>query len=89
MDNEFEFWYPYYRLKEAGADVVSTGSGSSQYTGKIGMPLKIDAHEKKLSAADYDGTIIAGDYAPDYMRRHPEMIRAEPYGQATIKKENG
>jgi protease I len=25
MYNEFEFWYPYYRLKEAGAEVVVVG----------------------------------------------------------------
>ena len=29
MYNEFEFWYPYYRLKEAGAEVVVVGSGTA------------------------------------------------------------
>ena len=29
MFNTFEFWYPYYRLKEAGCEVVVMGSGSS------------------------------------------------------------
>ena len=39
MYNEFELWYPYYRLKEAGAEVVVVGSGSAQeYTSKLGMP---------------------------------------------------
>ena len=27
MFNTFEFWYPYYRLKEAGCKVVVMGSG--------------------------------------------------------------
>lgn len=75
MYNELEFWYPYYRLKEAGAEVVTTGAGSLEYTGKSGMPAKADAHARDLSAADYDGIIIPGGYAPDYMRRHPEMVR--------------
>jgi protease I len=35
MFNTHEFWYPYYRLKEAGCEVVVMGSGSSEtYTGK-------------------------------------------------------
>jgi len=29
MYNEYELWYPYYRLKEAGADVTLVGSGSA------------------------------------------------------------
>jgi len=75
MYNELEFWYPYYRLKEAGAEVVSAGAGSSHYTGKSGIPAKADADAKNLSAADFDGIIIPGGYAPDIMRRHPEMIQ--------------
>ena len=27
MYNDLEFWYPYYRLREAGAEVVVVGSG--------------------------------------------------------------
>ena len=27
MFNVFEFWYPYYRLKEEGAEVTVVGSG--------------------------------------------------------------
>ena len=34
---ELELWYPYYRLKEEGADVVLIGSGTStKYVGKKG-----------------------------------------------------
>ena len=37
MFNVFEFWYPYYRLKEEGAEVTVVGSGSKEvYTGKPG-----------------------------------------------------
>ncbi len=75
MYNELEFWYPYYRLKEAGAEVVTAGSGSTYYTGKSGIPAKAEADAKDLSATDYDGVIIPGGYAPDLMRRYPEMIK--------------
>ena len=39
-----EVWYPYYRLKEAGAEVVVVGTGSkSEYKGKYGYPISADA----------------------------------------------
>ena len=75
MYNEFEFWYPYYRLKEAGAEVVSVGNGLPEYTSKAGLPAKADADVKNLNIADFDGIIIPGGYAPDIMRRYPEMVK--------------
>jgi len=42
MYNEFELWYPYYRLLEAGAEVVLVGSGSAQvYKSKLGLPVSV------------------------------------------------
>ncbi len=75
MYNEHEFWYPYYRLKEAGAEVVVVGTGGLQYAGKTGLPAKADESAKNLSGADFDGIVIPGGYAPDIMRRDPDMIR--------------
>ena len=76
MYNEFEFWYPYYRLKEAGAEVVVVGSGTAEeYTAKSGIPCKVDTSADQISAADFDGIVIPGGYAPDHMRRHPAMVK--------------
>ncbi len=75
MYNEHEFWYPFYRLKEVGAEVVVVGTGGLQYTSKIGLPAKADESAKNISGADFDGIIIPGGYAPDFMRRDPDMIR--------------
>ena len=76
MYNEFEFWYPYYRLKEAGAEVVVVGSGSAdEYAAKSGLPCRADTSADQTSATDFDGIIIPGGYAPDHMRRHPAMVR--------------
>lgn len=76
MYNDLEFWYPYYRLKEAGAELVVVGSGSSEeYTGKSGIPCKADAGAEQVSAADFDGIVIPGGYAPDHMRRYPSMVK--------------
>jgi protease I len=76
MFNTFEFWYPYYRLKEAGAAVVVVGSGSSEtYAGKPGTEVKVDVNADQVSASDYDGIVIPGGYAPDLMRRVPKMVQ--------------
>ena len=75
MFNVFEFWYPFYRLKEAGAGVTVVGSGSApQYHGKDGTLAKVDAAASQVSAKDFDGVIIPGGYAPDHMRRYPGMV---------------
>ena len=76
MFNDHEFWYPYYRLKEAGAQVVVVGSGSAEeYVGKSGTRVKPDTRADQVSASEYDGIIIPGGYAPDHMRRYPEMVK--------------
>ena len=75
MYNEFEYWYPYYRLKEAGAEVITVGTGGKEYSSKVGLPAKADIDAENINAADFDGIIIPGGYAPDIMRRHPEMVK--------------
>lgn len=76
MYNEFEFWYPYYRLKEAGAEVVVVGSGSAEeYRAKSGLPCKVDRSAEQVASGDFDGIIIPGGYAPDRMRRYPAMVQ--------------
>lgn len=75
--NDHEFWYPYYRLKEAGASVFVVGSGSSrQYSGKYGTIATVDMEAATLVSSLLDGIIIPGGYAPDHMRRYPDMVEA-------------
>ena len=74
--NDLEFWYPYYRLKEAGTEVIVVGPmGGMVYNGKAGLPVKADAGMADVTAGDCDGLIIPGGYAPDHMRRHPQMVQ--------------
>ncbi|HEC99580.1 MAG TPA: type 1 glutamine amidotransferase [Proteobacteria bacterium] len=76
MFNDQEFWYPYYRIKEAGVEVVVVGSGSAQkYTGKSGTQIKVDADADQISSSEFDGIVIPGGYAPDHMRRYPAMVK--------------
>jgi protease I len=45
------------------------------YTSKHGYPARADRAAKDVSEAEFDGVIIPGGYAPDHMRRHPEMVK--------------
>ncbi len=74
--NERELWVPYYRMQEAGADVLLVGPEADRtYKSKIGMPVRTDAASADLNGADFDAIIIPGGYAPDRMRRHASMIK--------------
>ena len=51
MFNTHEFWYPYYRLKEAGCEVVVMGSGRQEvYSGKPGTDRRSGAMKRKWSS---------------------------------------
>lgn len=71
-----ELWYPYYRLKEAGAEVVIVApEAGASYTSKHGYPVTSDMAGKEASANDFDAVVVPGGYAPDRMRRDPELRR--------------
>jgi protease I len=67
-----ELWYPYYRMKEAGAEVKLVGTGrATQFKSKRGY-ADLAAADARVS--DFDAVIIPGGYAPDLMRRSKEMV---------------
>lgn len=68
-----EVWYPYYRLKEAGARVVTIGPERKSYPSKHGYPITADLAVAQANSAEYDGVIVPGGFAPDFMRREPRM----------------
>ncbi|KPK82915.1 MAG: glutamine amidotransferase [Phycisphaerae bacterium SM23_33] len=73
---ELEVWYPYYRLKEEGAEVVRVGpKAGATYPSKLGYPCGADAAAAEVKAGDFDAVIIPGGWAPDHMRRDETMIR--------------
>jgi len=73
---EMEVWYPVYRLKEAGAEVVLVApEAGKSYASKLGYPAKSDAAAKDVKAADFAGIVIPGGFSPDYMRRSEPMLK--------------
>ena len=70
-----EVWYPWLRLKEAGIGVKLIGTGTKEtYGSKEGYPAKVDLAVNEINAADFDGVVIPGGFAPDFLRRYPKII---------------
>jgi len=72
---DLELWYPKIRLEEEGAATVIAGTGEKTYQGKRGYPLTVDASVDEIEAAEFDGLVIPGGYAPDIMRRSPKLLQ--------------
>ncbi|GAB4562727.1 MAG: type 1 glutamine amidotransferase domain-containing protein [Anaerolineae bacterium] len=73
---DLELWYPYYRLKEAGAEVVIVAPEAGKvYQSKHGYPAKADLASADARADEFDGVVVPGGFAPDRMRRDPELCR--------------
>jgi protease I len=72
---DLELWYPKIRLEEEGARTVVAGTGEKTYQGKRGYPITVDTSVDQLSAADFDGLVIPGGYAPDIMRRSQKLLQ--------------
>ncbi len=71
---ELELWYPYYRLLEAGAEVVLLGSGDKDvFKSKNGYPVRADMDASDAKSADFDAVIVPGGFAPDKMRKVKAM----------------
>jgi protease I len=72
---DLELWYPVLRLREAGADVKIIGPKAGETSkSKYGYPARADLGMDEARAADFDGVVVPGGYAPDRMRRHPAML---------------
>ena len=70
-----EVWYPLLRLREAGIDVKVIGTGTKDvYPSKEGYPVKVDAAIDQVKPTDFDGVIIPGGWAPDFLRRHEAIV---------------
>lgn len=79
VDEEFEdleLWYPVYRVREEGAEVHLVGAEKGKtYVGKYGVPAKADLAFDDVEAADYDGILVPGGWAPDKLRRYPKVLQ--------------
>ncbi|RIE06534.1 type 1 glutamine amidotransferase domain-containing protein [Candidatus Cryosericum terrychapinii] len=72
--HEHEFIYPYFRLKEAGFESVSVATEKRVYKGKFGVPFTPDMLIADVTPGEFEGVVVPGGYAPDYLRRSRAML---------------
>ena len=72
---DLEFWVPVMRLREEGARVVVIGSTHETVTGKHCLEAVPDAVASEVRSADLFGLVIPGGWAPDKLRRDPDVLR--------------
>ncbi len=72
---DLELSYPVLRLREAGCRVDLVGEEAHHvYHGKYGVPFESDLSFDEVDAADYDGILVPGGWAPDKLRRFPKVL---------------
>ena len=84
---DLEFWVTYMRLRESGAEVRIVGTAADkQYRGKNGLVASSEVSATDVSADDFDVVVVPGGWAPDKLRRYPEVtsIVADAYEQNKI-----
>lgn len=73
--HDFEFWYPFYRLQEAGFEPVAVGPEAGRtYMGKMGNPIKASHSPEVLSPSAVAGVVVPGGWAPDRLRTHKSIV---------------
>ncbi|MCD4826526.1 MAG: type 1 glutamine amidotransferase [Acholeplasmataceae bacterium] len=73
--DDLELYYPYLRLKEEKATVVvAAEKAKTDYKGKYGLTITSDLAFDEVNIKDFDALLIPGGWAPDYLRRLPEVL---------------
>jgi protease I len=70
---DLEYYVPLMRLQEEGANVLTAALELKPLHGKNGMPIVPDTLIESLRAEDLFALVIPGGWAPDKLRRHPEV----------------
>jgi protease I len=72
---DMELLYPLYRLAEEDVAVTVAGLDDKPVTGKKGHgPVPVDTTVSTVAESDFDAVVIPGGYAPDKLRRSPEVL---------------
>ena len=70
---DLEYWVPLMRLREEGAEVVSVGPTLDPVRGKNALQARADVTPEQVDASQLDGVVVPGGWAPDKLRRYPEI----------------
>ena len=67
---DLEFYVPFMRLQEEGAEVVGAGINLEPVIGKNGLEIIPDITVDSLKSSDLHALVIPGGWAPDKLRRY-------------------
>lgn len=71
---DLEVWYPKIRLSEENIEIITAAPESKTYHGKHGIPIEPDRKIDEIKEREFDGIIIPGGFAPDFLRRYPNVL---------------
>jgi len=70
-----EVVYPYYRMLEAGYNMITVGPEmGKEYKGKYGLTMITDISGAEARIDEAAAVVIPGGYAPDRLRRNKIMV---------------
>jgi protease I len=74
---DLEFWVPHMRMQEEGAEVKVIGAkGGETYASKSGgLTAASQFAAGQVSADGLDALLVPGGWAPDKLRRDPEILK--------------
>ncbi len=72
---DLEFWVPVMRLREEGARTLVIGLSHDKVTPKHCLTATPDVAASEVNAAQLDGLVIPGGWAPDKLRRSADVVR--------------
>lgn len=74
--NAVEGFYPVFRLREAGAEVVIVGAEAGRdYLGRGRYAVRSQIAARNARGNDFDAIVVPGGAAPKAMREDPDMVR--------------
>jgi protease I len=79
VENDFhdiEFWYPYYRMQEAGFEpIVVAPAAPKMYRGKYGTSIEATYDAGNLQGQLPAAVVIPGGWAPDKLRMSGDIVQ--------------
>lgn len=72
---DLEYYVPLLRLQEEGAKTITAALQLEPVRGKNGLVVKSEVTIAALVPGRLDGLVVPGGWAPDRLRRYPEVTR--------------
>jgi protease I len=74
---DLEFWVPYMRVKEAGAEVkvIATKAEETYISKSGGLTAKSEVAASEITADQLEALLVPGGWAPDKLRRDSAVLQ--------------